>query len=721
LESDWLFDSSQQLKEPGTGGSDAVDPLSGPKRHSRLRRTRSSARASGKLAAAATAAVTGEPTAAIHVGSSTQAVADILAIDLPADRVWSENSDDAEDLDTPLSVRMARQSSGKRQKVGEIGSAGAIPTAGKAEAKAGTAGAAKSRLAHSSKASDKKQTEVDVEEEEEEAPVDAKLQSEDEIEDDYDMDVDEALATQVEEEEPEPAPKTKPTRKQTKKPKQAAPVAIRFSMRNLHPEKQMLVNKETPLVPIKSVSIAKANGCAQDIPIPAAVRVNSPWNEPTPAVTTAATKARRPGSAAPLTFTRPRVSFGGFAVPNASKNSGGYGGGTANVFTPTLPTTLKKVVIRDKVPTPWSPRRWDGASAFETMNGVSAGGGAGSNAKSAGNSIHQNAGKPSSQQRRSRFGTQNDEEEAAAALAARALEAADVVATMPDEEEEEVVAMMEVVGADSEMPSFVPASDDDEEEKKEQENAENVNKGPKNNSPAVDGGVKKSRRKTTTTRRTAKEETQVVEKEKETKEAVKKPEEEGPKHGFIAVTSTTSGVVALCKSAVQRLRGLRFCVEGKEDGAITHLIIGDERRTMKAMLAVANGAILLDPEWITASLEAGKWVAEGPYKSKVRFAAAADRARELIASTSKSKQGLLAEYAIYIHPGQGNPAALKRVASALGASITSLKECSVCVVSEKDGEKPRGVPRKVPVVSEEWLLGAAETFRVPTIKKCTLR
>ncbi|KAG7671975.1 putative Microcephalin [Nannochloris sp. 'desiccata'] len=730
LESDWLFDSSQQLKEPGTSGSDAADPLSGPRRHSRLRRTRSSARTSGKLAAAATAAVNDEPAAGLRVGSATQAVADILAIDLPADREWPENSDEDEDLDTPLSVRMARQSSGKRQKIGGSGSSVAVFTDGKAGAKAAAARGAKSRLAHSSKASDEKRIQVAVEEEKgEEAPVDDK-EPEDKIDDDYDMDVDEALATQVEEKE-KPAPKAKPTRKQTKKPKQEAPVAVRFSMRNLHPEKQMLVHKGTPLVPIKSVSTAKANGRAQVIPIPEAVRVNSPWNEPTPAATTAVTKARRPGSAAPLAFTRPRVSFGGFAVQNGTASKSGGGGGTANVSTPTLPTTLQKVVIRDKVPTPWSPRRWDGAGV-EITNGVNVAGGCASGNASCGNkSTQQNAGKPSSQQRRSRFGTQNDEEEsaAAAALAARALEEAENVATMPDAEEEDVI-MMEVAGVNEEMPSFVPDSDDEEEEgeKKEQENAsENVKKAPKNNNSALDGGAneKKNRRKTTTTRRTTKEETQIKKGEEKAKEAVKKVEsskqqEEGPKHGFIAVTSTTSGVVALCKSAVQRLRGLRFCAEGKEDGTITHLIIGDERRTMKAMLAVANGAILLDPEWITASLEAGKWVAEGPYKSKVRFAAAADRARERIASTSKAKQGLLAEHAIHIHPGQGNPAALKRVAMALGASITSLKDCSVCVVSGKNGEKPRGVPRKVPVVSEEWLLGAAETFKVPNVKKCTV-
>ena len=45
------------------------------------------------------------------------------------------------------------------------------------------------------------------------------------------------------------------------------------------------------------------------------------------------------------------------------------------------------------------------------------------------------------------------------------------------------------------------------------------------------------------------------------------------------------GVVDLVKSAVRRLRGVRLCSEGREDGAITHLVIGKERRTLKLMLA----------------------------------------------------------------------------------------------------------------------------------------
>lgn len=35
------------------------------------------------------------------------------------------------------------------------------------------------------------------------------------------------------------------------------------------------------------------------------------------------------------------------------------------------------------------------------------------------------------------------------------------------------------------------------------------------------------------------------------------------------------------RAAARRLRGLRLCEDGREEGAVTHLIIGAERRTIK--------------------------------------------------------------------------------------------------------------------------------------------
>ena len=38
----------------------------------------------------------------------------------------------------------------------------------------------------------------------------------------------------------------------------------------------------------------------------------------------------------------------------------------------------------------------------------------------------------------------------------------------------------------------------------------------------------------------------------------------------------------------------------------------------QVLLAIANGAWLLRPEWVSASLEAGQWLPEPPFEAKVR-------------------------------------------------------------------------------------------------------
>ena len=141
---------------------------------------------------------------------------------------------------------------------------------------------------------------------------------------------------------------------------------------------------------------------------------------------------------------------------------------------------------------------------------------------------------------------------------------------------------------------------------------------------------------------------------------------------------------------------------------VTHLVVGDERRTLKLMLAVANGAWLVSPQWVTASLEAGRWLPESQFPAKVkakgaaqgshcaqappllrpaaspacpvppppqvRFETAAARARALLEVPDAPP--LLGDHAVYVHlPDKArklmgaNAAALRRVAGALGAKV----------------------------------------------------
>lgn len=148
----------------------------------------------------------------------------------------------------------------------------------------------------------------------------------------------------------------------------------------------------------------------------------------------------------------------------------------------------------------------------------------------------------------------------------------------------------------------------------------------------------------------------------------------GPSHGCIALTSVDAAVVELARSATRRLRGLRMCPEGREEGLITHLVTGDDRRTLKLMLAVANGSWLVSPDWVTASLEAGRWLPESQFPAPVRFQAAAERARSLLEVPDALP--LLHGHALHIHlPDRArkamaaNAAALRRVAGVLGAKV----------------------------------------------------
>ena len=76
-------------------------------------------------------------------------------------------------------------------------------------------------------------------------------------------------------------------------------------------------------------------------------------------------------------------------------------------------------------------------------------------------------------------------------------------------------------------------------------------------------------------------------------------------------------MLRLAQKAAKQLRGLRLVPPGAEEGQITHLVVGQQRRTLKVLLAIAAGAFLLQPEWLAASLQAGAWLPEQPFWAKV--------------------------------------------------------------------------------------------------------
>ena len=50
---------------------------------------------------------------------------------------------------------------------------------------------------------------------------------------------------------------------------------------------------------------------------------------------------------------------------------------------------------------------------------------------------------------------------------------------------------------------------------------------------------------------------------------------------WVCVCAVEPEVQELARNAVRALRGVRLCAEGHEEGRLTHLVLGQQRRTLK--------------------------------------------------------------------------------------------------------------------------------------------
>ena len=203
---------------------------------------------------------------------------------------------------------------------------------------------------------------------------------------------------------------------------------------------------------------------------------------------------------------------------------------------------------------------------------------------------------------------------------------------------------------------------------------------------------------------------------------------------LLATTSVSSDATRLCRQATRCLSGLELFEEHRksDDSLLTHVVIGDERRTLKVLLGISTGAWFLEPQYISDSIEAGRWLPEETYLANVSFNAASARARRKLSAVRPRK--LLDGEKIFLVSGRRSHASgwttrseagleqsLARVALALGASLVSEKECNTCIVLGRDqechtttmglGTRCRRL-RNVPKVKKEWLLSCAERYEL---------
>ncbi|KAK9865330.1 hypothetical protein WJX84_006438 [Apatococcus fuscideae] len=182
--------------------------------------------------------------------------------------------------------------------------------------------------------------------------------------------------------------------------------------------------------------------------------------------------------------------------------------------------------------------------------------------------------------------------------------------------------------------------------------------------------------------------------------------------GCLAVSSVAPQVKLLAEKACQRLGGMRLFADEGETAKITHLILGLERRTMKVLLAVANGAWLVQPSWLTASMEAGLWADEQSHCAQVRFTRGAERAREE-QEVADASGGPLQGHGLYLHSLQGsrqssNVPALRKLILALGGKVAPKTACTICILSG-GAQRPSGLLSEGTTVSLKTSCGSAFT------------
>jgi len=489
------------------------------------------------------------------------------------------------------------------------------------------------------------------------------------------------------EEEEEPQPKKKETaraapasnnnRKQ-KKPK--PPLAMRFSVRQLrvYPERPVLLHKGTPLPgcePPKTVIKAKAaKKGGSGIPIPPIEMVSSPWAD---------------AEQLPLTQDTPQPST--YQRYQQQQQ-------TAPPSTQPAPTFLE-----GKKPTPFTaPRPWDNGPVCPLGTTLGGGGGGRRRAVRVKSRYGQEAERQQQHNNNNNNNNNNKQQEN--------MDPSPV--HIPPPGPGTAVKKTPVGTAGTQVEQQQPVVT-------EVVTAANTGGGNINSNSGGGGGgarrtvgessISVSRRATVSTRSNSDGSPLLARQLNTTPRTI----------GVVAMTSVDQPLNDICASACRRLRGMRLCPDGKEDGQITHLVVGQERRTLKVMLAIANGAWLISPEWITASLEAGRWLPESQFPAEVRFAAAADKAR---AALEVPDDNLLLEgRRLHITAGgtgkaaSVNANALRRVALALGAKVVAAaKSCTMAVVMGTS-RRPEGLGRDVPAVREEWLLQAAERYELPCI------
>ncbi|XP_071837773.1 microcephalin-like isoform X2 [Apostichopus japonicus] len=167
----------------------------------------------------------------------------------------------------------------------------------------------------------------------------------------------------------------------------------------------------------------------------------------------------------------------------------------------------------------------------------------------------------------------------------------------------------------------------------------------------------------------------------------------------IVLTSMHRSDQDVMVSVVRNLGGYK--VTDTVGPTTTHIITGDQRRTLNVLSAIANGCWLLSKEWVLNSLESGYWLPEEPFEVHSAFPAAKiSRELKLQSETEGCHLNLFSEFEGFFVSESSSPPK-ERLLDLLqlcgGAICKSPQQADLCI-----GECAR--PADVHAVQERWVL-----------------
>ncbi|KAL6046188.1 hypothetical protein QOT17_022338 [Balamuthia mandrillaris] len=158
----------------------------------------------------------------------------------------------------------------------------------------------------------------------------------------------------------------------------------------------------------------------------------------------------------------------------------------------------------------------------------------------------------------------------------------------------------------------------------------------------------------------------------------------------------------------------------EEWASITHVIVGDEKRTLKVLGALATGAFIVKFDWIMACAEAGEWLPVNEFQASDWFPGTT----KSVAAHLNGERGLFTGSTFAVQGKTKIPVAILRNLIMLsgGKVIKDVSKADYCIASEPSMARrvraKHHSNQKLTIVPEEWFLDALKYYT--TSPKATL-